>query len=501
MHGNTSIVEAREGLETGGLSSRALVEACIAAIERWNGEINAVVTRLDDRARKEADSGDARRGEKSTSRPLEGIPITIKDHLAVGGVRNTNGMPRMRDYVPDFDATVVERLRNAGAIVLGKSNLPFMAMDFQARSPVFGVTNNPWDTARTSGGSTAGAAAVATCMSYMEIGSDLGGSLRIPAHFCGVYSIRPTDSAVSRYGLHPGGPASRYRSTRHMAVPGPIARSLEDLTLALEVVAGPDGHEPDLGYLAPPRNELGKIRFAWSDSWPGLEITDSYRARIHEFVARCEAKGIELTRIEGPPIDAVEAYRTFGALLSTEIMHLPLPARLLGTLSGRKTPRDFPVYNPQLRIDRRHHDRWVVRRDRLMREIEAFLAPFDGYICPVTTSPAPLHLVPPKGRTMGVHDLYAEVTIHDRRELYGKAFAGYTVPFSVTGSPVVSLPIGLTDRGLPVGVQVVGRRFRDLDLLAACRAVEERIESSVPVAEKYVGEFEEHLLRPSRPRP
>ena len=501
MHGETTIVGARKGLERGERSSRDLVEACIDAIERWNGEINAVVTRTDDRARTEADSADARRSEGDESRPLEGIPITVKDHLAVAGVRNTNGMPHMKGYVPDFDATVVRRLREAGAIVLGKCNLPFMAMDFQARSPVFGVTNNPWDAARTSGGSSAGAAAVASYMSYMEIGSDLGGSLRIPAHFCGVYSIRPTDSAVSRHGLHPGGPASAYRSTRHMAVPGPIARSLADLALAVEVIAGPDDREPDLGYLLPPHTTPGKLRFAWSDSWPGLEVTDGYRDRIHRFVARCEAAGIELTKIDEPPVDLIEAYRTFGALLSTEIMRLPLPLRIPAALSRGRATRDFPVHNPQIRVGRRNHDRWVMRRDRLMHEFERFLTPFDGYICPVTTAPAPLHLAPPRGRNMGVHDLYAEVAIHERRELYGRAFAGYTLPFSVTGSPVVSLPIGLTEGGLPVGVQVVGRRFHDLSLLAACTAIEERIQSSMPVAERYVEPFKGRLLQPNRSRP
>ncbi|WP_052078532.1 amidase [Spirochaeta lutea] len=464
------------------ITCQELTATCFQQIETVNPAINSIVT-LNYREAMAAAKISDERIKKGNPRLLEGIPITIKDHFATKNLRTTNSMKSFAQQVPDFDATVVARLRKEGAVILGKTNLPFMAMDFQANSPIFGVTNNPWDVTRTSGGSTAGAAAVASNMSFLEVGSDLAGSIRIPAHFCGVYGLRPTDYAVSRYGLHPGGPKTGFRPPRNMAVPGLVARSLEDLTLGVSIISGPDAFQPELGYLLPP--EQSKLKFLWTDSWPGIEVDDGYKRSIRDFIRRCEHTGITMVQVSELPMDVFECYKVFGALLSLELMNLPLFLRMLVKLQNKRV-NGFSLMNTQVSTSRKTFDTWMIKRESLMARLEAFLAEYDGFICPVTATAAPKHLDPGKSPTL-LHDPMKIVTMNGNSVLYGQAMAGFTVPFSVTGSPVVSLPIGLVEERLPVGVQVVGRRFHDLSLLQACNELERHTGSTMPIMEKFFG--------------
>ena len=221
------------------VSSLELVDACIARIETLNPDLNAVVAKDYDRARESARAADAARSKGEDLGALHGLPMTIKDALETAGLVTTSGAPELRDHVPGEDAVAVRRALDAGAIVLGKTNLPLYAGDWQTFNAVYGRTNNPWDVTRTVGGSSGGAAAsIAAGFVPLEIGSDIGGSIRTPANYCGVYGHKPSHGIVPARGHIPGPPGTK--SEPDLAVVGPLARTAGDLRLALDVIAGPE---------------------------------------------------------------------------------------------------------------------------------------------------------------------------------------------------------------------------------------------------------------------
>ncbi|HXA11144.1 MAG TPA: amidase family protein, partial [Mycobacterium sp.] len=223
------------------VSSRELLDHYLTRVERLNPPLNAVVTLDPEGARSAADAADAALARGEVGGPLHGVPMTIKDTYETAGMRTTCGVAAW-DRVPERDADAVQRLRSAGAVIFGKTNTPALAGDWQTFNPIFGTTNNPWDIARTTGGSSGGsAAAVATGMTALELGSDIGGSIRVPSHWCGVCGHKPSWGIISQRGHLP--PAPGALSGGDLSVVGPLARDVEDLELALDVVAGPAGHQ------------------------------------------------------------------------------------------------------------------------------------------------------------------------------------------------------------------------------------------------------------------
>jgi amidase len=261
-----SASEIAEKIKSHQVTSLEVVNVYLDRIEKFNPTLNAIVTLDKDVAIQRAQEADEALAKGELWGPLHGVPITIKDNVATLGLKTTNSYPLTASYVPDFDATVVARLREAGAIIIGKTNLPSLAMDFQTNSPVFGITNNPWDISRTPGGSTGGgAAALAAGLTSLEIGNDLGGSIRVPAHFCGIYGLKPTEHLVPNTGIGPGLPKNEYRSIRHMLSLGPLARSIDDLKLCLTIIAGPDETDVDVPYIPliePQKKDLKDLRIA-----------------------------------------------------------------------------------------------------------------------------------------------------------------------------------------------------------------------------------------------
>src|SRR6516162_5947504 len=237
-----SATELADAIRRRELSSREVLDHYLARIERLNPPLNAVVTLDAERARRAADAADAAVARKETLGPLHGVPMTIKDTYEIAGLRTTCGFAAWSEHVPDDDAEAVRRLRDAGAVFIGKTNVPSLASDWQTYNPIFGVTRNPWDRERTTGGSSGGAAAaVATGLTAMELGSDIGGSIRVPSNWCGVCGHKPTWGIVPQRGHLPPPPGTL--ADTDLGVMGPIARSVEDLGLALDVLAGPDGHQ------------------------------------------------------------------------------------------------------------------------------------------------------------------------------------------------------------------------------------------------------------------
>lgn len=454
-------------------SAAASVRGCLERIERINPRLRAVVTLDADNARNRAREADAALARGERWGPLHGVPVTVKDTYETAGLRTTVSYPPLAHYVPDTDATVVARLRSAGAIVLGKTNLPMLGLDWQSASPVHGRCNNPWDVDRTPGGSSGGsAAAVAAGLSYLDVGSDAGGSLRVPAHFCGVYTVMPTENRVSGAGHIPDwgipGMSGIPRAPRHFGFPGPLARSVADLRLALSLLAGPDGrqHEvPPVPWEHAPAARLDGARIAWTDRLGPVRADADTTTAIAALAERLAGAGASLTRAEPGDLDAEDAWQTWGELFAAEYgATVPGYARAVLRWRFRAMPDRSVAKKAVLRGAKQRFGVYMsamARRDELISAMEAFLAGYDAWLAPVTPTPAFTHRKPGH-----------PIPIDDRHLPYMLGVGAFTTPLNVTGHPSVVLPAGRSRSGLPIGVQVVGRRWNEPTLLALAEAID-----------------------------
>lgn len=451
------------------ISATEVLEAHLRQIERHNPALNAIVTLDEEHARMCAQQADAALARGQVWGPLHGVPITVKDEWETAGLRTTNAEKAWAKYVPERDATVVARLRAAGAVVLGKTNLPEQGADVQTNSHLFGRANNPWDLDRTPGGSTGGgAAAVCAGLSPLEIGGDGGGSIRIPAHFCGLFALKPTEHAVSLAGNM----LQRHGSgIRHMATPGLLSRCVQDLQLGFRLIAGPDGRDlqvPRIPLEDPPARPLCELKIAWTDDLGGLPVTAATRAVIERLATRLENLGSQVERGDPPRFDVEQAWQTYGDILGGEAgAALPAPVRYVAGFTGRFLHRNAPMIRAVQRgmaISLPRYMAALARRDAIIACLEAFLATRDAWLCPVACGPAFTHRKPAPYLTSG-----KPIDVDGRAVSYWSGTLGHTSLFNLTGSPVVVLPLGQSDDGLPIGVQVVGRRWHDMELLAVAR--------------------------------
>jgi amidase len=371
------------------VSSRELLESYLSRIERYNPDLNAVVTLDAEKARAAADAADAATMRGETAGALHGLPVTIKDSLATAGLRTTSGAAELADYIPDQDAVAVARLRAAGAIIMGKTNLPTFAGDAQSYNDLFGTTNNPWDLARTPGGSSGGSAAViAAGLSALELGSDIGGSLRIPAHYCGVYTLKPTYGIVPLTGHIPPLPGTL--SETDVCVVGPLARSAADLDRCLALIAGPSDGQAMAWRLrlpAPRGNTLAEYRFAaWLDDpycAVDAEIVGIYEgviAALRDAGARIDERARPPSLAEGHDI----AQRLIQGTMSTWISD-PDYQSLLRRAAASPAADQTPPVRWARNITQRARDFGKVQEERLRLKASwhEFFHAYDVLLCPV----------------------------------------------------------------------------------------------------------------------
>jgi amidase len=313
MNPFSSATDLLGGLRTGEICSRELLESYVQRVERHNPGLNAIVTLDATRARGRADAADLRRAGVGAPGALHGLPSTIKDSFETADLRTTCGAPIYSKHMPVANADAVQRLEDAGGIIFGKTNVPIHAADLQSYNVLFGATNNPWDVSRTCGGSSGGAAAaVAAGLTAFELGSDIGGSIRIPAHFCGVYGHKPSYAAIPLRGHVPPPPGSM--SVPDMAVAGPIARSADDLELLLGVLADADGPvvagwKPVLA--APRAKRLQDFRVAlWMDD-PSFPIDKEVSAAIDATVQALRKAGVKVDEDARPGITLAENFDVY----------------------------------------------------------------------------------------------------------------------------------------------------------------------------------------------
>ncbi|MDQ3707379.1 MAG: amidase [Chloroflexota bacterium] len=428
-------------IREGRASSIEVLEAYQARIAERNPALNAIVTLDEEGARRRAAESDAALARGELRGPLHGVPMTLKDGHSTAGMRTTSGHPPLADYVPAKDGTVAARLKEAGAIITGKTNVSPRLRDIQSHNDLFGRTNNPYDLERTSGGSSGGAAAaLAACMTPLEIGSDLAGSIRIPAHFCGVYGLKPTEYRVSMHGHIPDVPGV-VRSHRNMWSIGPLARSVEDLELAFRIIAGPDGRDhavPPIPLREVPDLVAGELRIAWAPTFPGVPVAGEIRQALHKVAAGLERAGAQVEE-KLPGVDFGEIARTRTVL--SEVMNYD------------EAPTQEVPSVPELYTA-------LHRRDAIISAWEDFFGEWDALLCPVCMVTAFPHC--PTNTPLEVEG----ETVN-----YWRAI-GHTAPFNFTGHPVVVVPIGRDTAGLPIGIQVVGKRWDEERLLGISRVLE-----------------------------
>jgi amidase len=453
------------------ISSRDLLESYLSRIEQYNPGLNAVVTLDAEQARAAADAADAATMRGEASGALHGLPLTIKDSFATAGLRTTSGAAKLADHIPDQDAVAVARLRAAGAIIMGKTNLPTFAGDAQAYNDLFGTTNNPWDLTRTPGGSSGGsAAAIAAGLSALELGSDIGGSLRIPAHYCGVYTLKPTYGIVPLAGHIPPLPGTL--SETDVCVVGPLARSPEDLDLCLAVIAGPNNEHAVAWQLRlpPPRADtLAEYRIAARLDDPycavDTEIVDIYEgviAVLRDAGARIDERVRPPSLSEGHDV----AQRLIQGSMSTWISDDDYQSLLHRAAEAPAADQTPPVRWAR-NITQRARELGKVQEERLrlMAAWHRFFHDHDVLLCPVM----PMAAIP--------HDQTPDVdartiVVNGERRPYGDQFS-WLQAIGVAHLPAVVAPVGVTAAGLPVGIQIVAPYLEDRTAIDVAKHIAE----------------------------
>ncbi|MCB1173997.1 MAG: amidase [Leptospiraceae bacterium] len=452
------------------ITAAELVRRTLAQIEDRNKELNAIVT-LNPQALAEARAADEALAAGRNLGPLHGVPIVVKDSYATRGLRTTAGYLPLKDFIPTEDSVVVALLKDAGAIIVGKGNLPTLAMDMQTNNPVFGRTNNPWDPKRTPGGSSGGdVTALAAGMAYLGFGSDLAGSLRVPAAFTGVYSLKTSYGVVSKQGHIPPLP-DQINGLHGLVVMGPIARSIDDLELALQVIAQPHPRDKTmrpLVALTGPDSQLTvpDLKIAWIDSFAGVPVQAEIRRSMQAFVQRLAQAGAKVTRVEPGKFDYNQAWQTWGGLVGHQGAYET--SNCLRWIGDFFTS-DYTAQNPMLRqvvgpISVPRYMQLKNSQAALITQMDNFLDEYDIWIVPVSSTTAFEHMTPE--RQFGDLNVYETPILVDGQPVpYYVATQSYTTIFALTENPVLTMPIGLDTTGLPIGVQVVGRRFLDRRLL------------------------------------
>jgi amidase len=453
------------------LSAAELLEETVARIERLDGAINAVPVRDFERARAAASAADdaLARGER---RPLLGIPMTVKESFNVAGLPTTWGFPASANWRASEDAVAVARLKAAGAMIAGKTNVPYGLGDWQSYNDVYGTTNNPWDRTRSPGGSSGGSAAsLAAGYVSLEVGSDIGGSLRAPAHFCGVFSHKSTFGAVPGRGSAP--PGVEVRSPPDMTVIGPLARTAGDLALAFDILAGPDDDDA-IGYrlaLPPPRHgRAADYRVLVLDEHPDFPTAEAVRAAVQRVASELENAGATVARSTPLLPDLARNARTFASLLFAS-MAASWPAEVIArlqTAAAALDAADDSLAAARTRGAVLSHSAWIaLDTDRIAERArwrELFRS-FDVIVAPAMPTPAFPH---DHSRDFNARRIDVDGTPY----VYADQVVWAAIPMA-PGLPATTVPIERSPEGLPVGVQVIGPHLEDRTTIAFAGILED----------------------------
>lgn len=447
------------------ISSTELVDMHMARMEAHDGALNAIPVRTLERARQAAKQADARIAAGDTA-ALLGLPMTLKESTLAAGLPQSAGMLDFKDYRPAIDGPIATRVFEAGACLLGKTNIPVALGDWQADSPVYGRTNNPWDLSRTPGGSTGGGgAALAAGMTPLEVGSDIGGSIRVPAAYCGVYGHRPSETAIPRSGAFPR--ADLPNPAFLMSVQGPLARSAVDLELLFDVLIGPEAGEDagwKLNLLASRHQRLADFRVALMPPLVGGKVSASMQSRLQELAQFLSREGA--TVAEAAPAFDIEAYlHDYTRLLNVMVtLGLSREEREAQAAKAREAGDALSLARADgLVMNAQDYVMLVARRERARVAWRDFFRDWDVVLAPMTLDVAFPH------QEAALDD--RTLTVDDEVVPYGANIL-YPMLAIFAGQPSTAFPGGLNEAGLPLGLQAIGPYLEDRTTLKFAQLVE-----------------------------
>jgi amidase len=457
-------------------SALELLDLHLERVRKLNPVFNAVVALDEVGARRQARAVDDALARGMPLGPLHGLPMTIKDTFEVTGMPTTSGFEELRHYRPVQDAAAVARIRHSGAVIFGKTNLPAGAADHQSCNTLFGLTRNPWNVERTVGGSSGGsAAALAAGMTPLEFGSDIGGSIRVPAHFCGVYGHKPSYGIVSLAGHIPPPPGHLLQP--ELAVAGPLARSAVDLELLLDVVLGPPefaGNSAGFA-LPPPRHvDLKEFRVAvWNDA-KSFPVDSSYAAAIDALVGDIRRLGVQVDADARPAIDAAESYSVYLQTLFGIIgAGLPAPVRAALIEAGKGAPAEsYPrrVSDAVQQTLAQYLDA-AERRQKLFRGWRDFYTNYDVLLCPITPTVAFPHDI----ASLELAAQFDRRLIVDGRSIPYMDNLAWPGLVTVANLPATAMPTRHLVGGMPAGVQIVGPYLGDRTTMKFAQLLEQQL--------------------------
>lgn len=461
-----SALDAAAAIKAKRISSVELTELAFRRIDRYNPKINAIILEFNVTSLARAREADKALAKKQSWGPFHGVPVTVKESYGMQGVPTTAGSPQYKDFRPKQNAQAVDRILRAGAIVIGKTNVPVMLSDLQSYNPIYGTTNNPWDLARTPGGSTGGgAAALAAGLGHLTLGSDIGGSIRIPAHFCGVYGHKPTLELVSSIGHVPPFIDPAPAKFVDLSVCGPMARSAEDLRVALEAIGGPavsDAKAYRWSLPAPRHTRLADFRVGCILDDPLCRVGSDVCAVLENAVGRIEQAGVRVDR--GWPAGV-----NFAGQLNTYLF------LLYAVMAPRFPPETQEALRQAYRTDPKNiagaalvepHSRWLDETSKRLaaRAVwEEYFKDHDVFLMPVAFVPAfpHDHSEPFDQRTLDTPEgkrPYPDIT-------------PWIMPPTLSGCPATVAPAGRTTTGLPVGIQIMGPYLEDATPIEFARLI------------------------------
>ena len=455
-------------IREGKAKSTDIVTEHIERIKSLNGKINALVSLFDEEAIAEAQLCDKEASTGNFRGPLHGVPVTIKECFWIKGKKSNMNFKMLRHFVAPEDAVVVQRIRQSGAIILGQSNVPKSLIDFQVRGDLYPEGKNPYNFAHTPGGSTGGgSAAIAAGFSALELGSDFGGSVRIPSDFCGLYGLKPTERTVPLHGNIPL-PKNANTFLIQMTQAGPLGRSVEDVELLWKIIKGPhesDRNVADINWKTPTGKDLSAYKIAWTDSWPGLETSEAIKNVLAEFAGRLAKEGVIIEKNIPDASIHLDSLKVYGGIfpyvvsagtpwLIRMLIKWQLNSGLLKGLNSFFSPVTKAM-NRGFKLRASHYGKMMLERMRLTRRWENFFTDYDFLICPVAFGPAY-----PRCKTG------SKIYYEGKEVVYINYAWPFNACFNASGHPSLAIPLGLSKEGLPLGIQVVTKYWNEPELLA-----------------------------------
>ncbi|MCP4441655.1 MAG: amidase [Aureispira sp.] len=460
MH-NLSAMAIVKAIESRELTCLEVTTHFLNRIEEHNKKLNALVEVYAREAVVQSKKIDSLTSNSSAT--LSGVPITIKEAFNIKNKRTTLNFGSLKNNIATENAQVVDQLIAAGAILMGKTNVPTMLADSQTNGPIYGRSNNPYNLEHSPGGSTGGgAAAVAAGLSAIEIGSDIAGSIRLPAHFCGLYALKPTEKVFSNKGHVPPLPNAQ-GGVMHMASVGILTKCIDDLSMVFKVLSTNEKNysRAPIDWTFVKHKQLADAKIAWSKQFDLLGVTTEYQTKIEGFIKKISSSTLKIDEYT-IPLNYKKTWRLmgelYGFLVGQDAVWLE---RMILKLKFSKDKGELAKgIKKGLKLDFKYYARCLKQKEELVDQIQSFFEDYDFFICPVASCAAFEHRPSLK-----------PIYINGKSTSYLQASFGFTSVFNLSGHPSIVIPIGLQENGLPLGIQIVGPLWSDTSLLRVAKEI------------------------------